>query len=153
MAVTAESEDVYVLCERLAGDLGARPFRLPDERKPLYHAAAVFASNYVVAVLALAEDLFRLAGLEDPAPLAMPLVRSSVDNVERLGPAVALTGPAVRGDAGTVESNLEALRIAAPEAVAPYVVLARAALDLAERSGQLDHEARIRVEEALAPWT
>ncbi|MDP9341317.1 MAG: DUF2520 domain-containing protein [Actinomycetota bacterium] len=152
MAVTATDEPGYVLGERLAADAGARAFRLPEEARPLYHAAAVFASNYVVTVLDLAERLFREAGIEDPAPLYLPLVRATLDNVESIGADRALTGPAVRGDAGTIGRNLEALSVAAPDAIPAYVALARVALDLAEHAGRLPPEDRRRVEEALARW-
>jgi len=152
IAVTADDEAGYELGERLARDLGAVPFRLSDDRKPLYHAAAVFASNFVVAVLALGEGLMRSAGVDDPLPRSLPLTRSTVDAVERLGPADALTGPAVRGDAGTIEANLVALREHAPDVVGVYVALTRAALDLAERSGRLTAPARRAVEEVLQQW-
>jgi predicted short-subunit dehydrogenase-like oxidoreductase (DUF2520 family) len=152
MAVTADDEDGATLGERLALDVGARPFRLADERRPLYHAAAVFASNYLVTAAGIAEDLFREAGVPDPARALMPLARASLDNVGRMGPAGALTGPAVRGDAGTVARNLEALRAAAPQAVPGYVELCRLALDLGERSGRLSPAGRAAVEEVLARW-
>ena len=64
-AVTALDEEGHALGERLARDAGGHPFRIADERKPLYHAAAVFASNYVVTVTALAEELERVAGVPD----------------------------------------------------------------------------------------
>jgi predicted short-subunit dehydrogenase-like oxidoreductase (DUF2520 family) len=150
MAVTAHDEEGYALGERLATDAGGRPFRLPDDRKPLYHAAAVFSSNYLVAVEGLAERLFRAAGLEDPVELFAPLARATLDHVLEEGPAAALTGPAVRGDAGTVRRNLEALASHAPDAVPVYVALARAALDLAQSAGKIDADARARVEEILA---
>jgi predicted short-subunit dehydrogenase-like oxidoreductase (DUF2520 family) len=150
MAITAHDEVGYALGERLATDSGGRPFRLPDERKPLYHAAAVFCSNYLVAVEGLAERLFRAAGLDDPVDLFAPLARATLDNVLEDGPAAALTGPAARGDAGTVRRNLDALRAHAPDAVQAYIALARVALDLAEHAGTLHAEARTRVEEALS---
>lgn len=152
MAVTADDEDGARLGERLALDVGARPFRLADERRPLYHAAAVFASNYLVTTAGVAEELFRKAGVPDPAGVLIPLARASLENVERMGPAGALTGPAVRGDAGTVARNLEALRAAAPQAVPGYVELCRLALDLGERGGRLSSEGRGAVEEVLARW-
>jgi predicted short-subunit dehydrogenase-like oxidoreductase (DUF2520 family) len=152
IAVTALSEAGYVLGERLARDVGGRPFRLADEAKPLYHAAAVFASNYLVAITALADELFQEAGLSEPADLFLPLQRATLDNVAAMGPAAALTGPAIRGDAGTVAANLEALAKHAPEAVPAYVVLADVALDLAHRSGRLSTDARAAVEEVLDPW-
>ncbi len=152
IAVTAESEDALSFGEGLAKDAGGNPFRLPDEVKPLYHAAAVFASNYLVAVTAEAEVLFKAAGLPDPGEMFMPLVRASLDNVASLGPEAALTGPAARGDAGTVGRNLEALSRNAPEAIPAYVALAEIALDLAERAGRLSSAGRTSVEEVLAIW-
>lgn len=153
IAVTAEDHDGLEFGRRVAEEIGGRPFTLEDEVKPLYHAAAVFASNYLVASLAVAEELFERAGLHEPLPALMPLVRASVENADVLGPALALTGPAVRGDAGTIERNLEAISETAPDAIAPYVAMARVALDLGERSGRLGHEERLRVEEVLTRWT
>jgi len=153
IAVTAEDEDGYLLGERLAADLHGLSFRLADELRPLYHAAAVFASNYLVAAAAIAESLFATAGVPDPARAMAPLQRASLEHVERLGTARALTGPAVRGDAGTIRRNLEALGRHAPELVPPYVAMARATLDLAERSGRLPPGARGTVEDVLDAWS
>lgn len=152
MAVTADDEETAVLGERLAADAGCRPFRLADDAKPLYHSAAVLASNAVVAVLAEAAEVFARAGLSDPS-MFLPLVRASVDNVGELGPEAALTGPVVRGDAGTVERNLAALAEARPDAVAPYLALARMTLDLARHSGRLPAAGAAAVEEVLARWS
>src|SRR4029079_12431037 len=88
----------------------------------------------------------------DPAAILAPLQSATLANVERVGPAEALTRPAVRGDAGTVQRNLEALAERAPEAVAPYIVLADLALALAERSGRLPAEGRDAVEALLPTW-
>jgi predicted short-subunit dehydrogenase-like oxidoreductase (DUF2520 family) len=151
-AVTADTEEGLALGERLATDAGGRPFRLADEAKPLYHAAAVFASNYLVTVTAIAHELERTAGVGDPSAILAPLQSATLANVERVGPADALTGPAVRGDAQTVDRNLHALAEWAPEAVRPYVALADLALELAERSGRLRPEGREAVEEVLARW-
>jgi predicted short-subunit dehydrogenase-like oxidoreductase (DUF2520 family) len=153
MAVTAEDDEGLALGDRLAADVGAHPFHLADERRPLYHAAAVFASNYVVTAAGIAEELFRAAGVPDPGAALLPLARASLDNVGRLGPSRALTGPAVRGDAGTIERNLEALRAAAPHAVPAYVELCRLALELGTRGGRLSGPARAAIEEVLARWS
>jgi predicted short-subunit dehydrogenase-like oxidoreductase (DUF2520 family) len=152
IAVTALSEAGYVLGERLARDVGGRSFRLADEVKPTYHAAAVFASNYLVAITALADELFRDAGMPEPAELFLPLQRATLDNVAAMGPAAALTGPAVRGDAGTVAANLEALAKHAPEALPAYIALADVALHLGHRSGRLSTVGRAAVEGVLNPW-
>ena len=153
IAVTAADEEGYRLGERLADDLQGVPFRLADELRPLYHAAAVFASNYLVTVSAIAESLFAGAGVPDPTTAMAPLQRASLDHVEQLGPARALTGPAMRGDAGTIQRNLEALERHAPKLVPTYVALARATLHLAERSGRLSPRSLAAVEDVLAAWT
>ena len=153
MAVTADDAEAYTIGERIADDLMARPFRLDDAQRPLYHAAAVFASNYLIVTGAIAEDLFRRAGVPDPLAAMLPLQRASLDNVERLGAGAALTGPAVRGDAGTVERNLEALRASAPEMIGAYVELCRAALALGSRADRLPVERRAAVDEVLARWS
>jgi predicted short-subunit dehydrogenase-like oxidoreductase (DUF2520 family) len=151
-AVTAVGEEAFALGERLARDAGGRPFRIADELKPLYHAAAVFASNYLVTITALAEELERSAGVPDPLDALGPLQAATLANVARVGPAAALTGPAVRGDAATVRRNLEALDERYPDAVRPYVALADLALELADREGRLPAAGREAVREVLARW-
>jgi predicted short-subunit dehydrogenase-like oxidoreductase (DUF2520 family) len=152
IAVTASNEVDAEFGERLARDIGAVPFVLDDEVKPLYHAGAVFAANYLVTVEALAERVMRAAGIDDPSPLLRSLAATSFDRTFEIGPAHALTGPAVRGDAGTIERNLIALQRDAPEAIDAYVALARAAAALANDGGRLDDEGRRRVEEVLDRW-
>jgi predicted short-subunit dehydrogenase-like oxidoreductase (DUF2520 family) len=153
MAVTARTETGYARGEALALALGAVPFRLAEESKSLYHAAAVFCSNYLVVVEGVAEELFRLAGVEEPSVIMQPLARASFEATMERGAAAALTGPAARGDAGTVARTLEELRRRAPGAAHAYAVLAREAARLAELGGKLSRKARERLEEVLDPWT
>jgi len=153
IAVTADDEEGYFLGERIAEDLLGEPFRLQDELRPLYHAAAVFASNYLVATSSVAADLFSAAGVPDPARAMAPLQRATLDNLERLGAGRALTGPAARGDAGTIDRHLAALAVAAPGAIPAYVAMARLALDLAERGGNLPTDRRAACEDVLARWS
>jgi 2-amino-4-hydroxy-6-hydroxymethyldihydropteridine diphosphokinase len=149
MAVTATTEVDVTWGERLVADVGAVPFRLADADKALYHAGAVFAANYLVTVEALAERLMRASGVADPAPLLQALACTSFDRTFALGPGAALTGPAVRGDVGTIERNISALRERAPDAVAAYVELGRAAARLAADSGRLSADDLARVLGAL----
>ena len=84
IAVTADDDEGARLGERLAHDLHAVPFPLADELRPLYHAAAVFASNALVTVSAIAESLFAAAGVPDPGAAMAPLQRASLGT--RRGP-------------------------------------------------------------------
>jgi predicted short-subunit dehydrogenase-like oxidoreductase (DUF2520 family) len=153
VAVGADDDEGLFVAERLAEDLGGRPFRLPDEYRAIYHAAAVFASNYLVAATGVAEQLLAVAGVPEPLAALVPLQRATVGNLARTGPAEALTGPAVRGDASTIARNLDALTASAPWAVGAYVEMARVTLDLAVRGGRLSEERRTAVDEVLARWS
>lgn len=119
--------------EDLAAALGMHPIRLAPGTKPAYHAGAVIASNYLVALAALAEELAREAGVPplDAARLYLPLMRGTVANLA-LGPAVALTGPIRRGDAATIRRHLIALDA---EQRAVYRALGLVALRLAREAG------------------
>ena len=93
---------------RFAGSLGLNPFRLTDDARPAYHAAAAAAANFVVASLAVSADLFDAAGV-DPE-VSEPLVRRVVSNVFEKGASSALTGPIARGDIETVTGHLAVAR-------------------------------------------
>ena len=108
--------------------LGARTVALHPSSKTLYHAAAVFASNYIVTVLAAARDAYVAAGI--PADIAIelmaPLTTETIQNVWRLGPEAALTGPVARGDTDTVAHHQQALFAWNPSIGSLYQQLAEA---------------------------
>ena len=128
-AVTADDVGLHGFLEELVRSLDARPFALAEAHRDLYHAAAAAASNYVITALALAEELFELA--EVPFAAAGPLVEAVTDNVFRLGPRRALTGPIARRDVGTVRSQVAAVARWAPETEADFRALGRATARLA----------------------
>jgi len=134
--------------EQLAQDVGLRPFRIASQAKPMYHAGAVFASNYVVVVEAVAQRLLRHAGLTDAEAwqALRPLVEGTIENLGRVGPLGALTGPVARGDEATIRRHVEALT---QDDAALYRVLGRAALELAQKRG-MDEGTAARVAAALA---
>jgi predicted short-subunit dehydrogenase-like oxidoreductase (DUF2520 family) len=134
--------------ERIASAVGLRPFRVASRAKAVYHAGAVFASNYFVVVEAIAQQLFERAGLsrEDAWAALTPLVRGTFDNLTRTGPEGALTGPVVRGDVDTLARHLRALP---DREQALYRELGRAVLELARRRG-LAPDMLARLERTLA---
>src|SRR5471032_2856239 len=92
--------------------IGVRPVPIDPAAKTLYHAAAVFASNYLVTVLDAALRAYQAAGIPEPVAreLAQPLVAEAVANVFRLGAAPALSGPIARGDMATVARQQQAVQ-------------------------------------------
>jgi len=135
------------VADALVRRLGGIPVTLAPEAKPLYHAGAVFASNYVVTMLAEAVRLLQDAGLGRDAATAalLPLARATLDNVGAAGPAGALTGPIVRGDVTTVRRHLAALPHRDAEL---YRAVGRETLRLA-RSAGLQESLAARIEELL----
>lgn len=95
----------------LADAAGLRAFEIPSAQKARYHAALSAASNFSVTLAAFAQDLLRPLNLPEPLArgLVCNLLRQSVDNLSRLPPLQALTGPVVRGDDSTVAAHLAAL--------------------------------------------
>jgi predicted short-subunit dehydrogenase-like oxidoreductase (DUF2520 family) len=91
--------------------IGAKLVAIDSGHKILYHAAAVFASNYLVTLLDVAQQAYVEAGIAPAVALKLmePLVRETADNIFRLGPPAALTGPVARGDTATVERQQKAV--------------------------------------------
>ncbi|HLB25604.1 MAG TPA: DUF2520 domain-containing protein, partial [Nitrospirota bacterium] len=91
--------------------LGGLLVVIPKGEKALYHAGAAVASNYLVAVVDFAAEIFASLGMEKGEALRaiMPLVKGTVNNLDRVGLPDALTGPIARGDVGTVEGHVRAL--------------------------------------------
>ena len=122
-AVTAETDETRAAGLWLAGTLGLRPFELADSARTLYHAGAVFVSNYVVTLHRAASLLFESAGA--PPEALVPLIRGTIEN------HFELTGPISRGDWATVEAHRAAIRAAHPELEQLYETLAGGTLALA----------------------
>lgn len=122
-AVTAETDETRAAGLWLAETLGLRPFELADSARTLYHAGAVFASNYVVTLHRAASLLFESAGA--PPDALVPLMSRTIEN------DFELTGPISRGDWATVEAHRAAIRAAHPELEQLYETLAGGTLALA----------------------
>ncbi len=119
----------------MAGDLGGHAFDLAGIDRALYHAAAVFAANYPVMLVAEAAALAREAGLDQEAAERgmTTLLAGAVANLQNTNPDEALTGPAARGDLGTIERHLESLKND-PELQRLYRLLADRAMRLAKKN-------------------
>jgi predicted short-subunit dehydrogenase-like oxidoreductase (DUF2520 family) len=145
VAVDATTASLVARLNRLARGLGAKPRRVRDGERALYHAAAVFASNFTVASIAEGVRQLEKAGWrrEEAERALLPLVEGVVANLRRRGVAGALTGPIRRGDAGTVARHLGVV-----ENPDLYRMLGLVALRIAREAG-LDPAAAERTRRAL----
>jgi len=117
-AVTAETEEGRATARWLADMLGLHPFDVADADKPLYHAGAVMASNFLVTLYRASARL--LEESHAPPEALVPLMTRTIEN------GFALTGPIARGDWSTVEAHLHALEERAPDLMPLYRALAEA---------------------------
>ncbi len=124
--------------------IGGRCFEIASVDKPLYHAAAVFSSNFTVVLQGIAQDAWRSAGVppELMRPLTEALLKSTVDNVLAMGPAQALTGPAARGDTAVVQVQGDRVADWHPEAGRIYRDMSVLARRLAVTGSTLPNASR-----------
>jgi predicted short-subunit dehydrogenase-like oxidoreductase (DUF2520 family) len=121
-AVTGETDEALAAAHELADLLGVEAFELDDEERPIYHAAAAFASSFLVTLHEVAAELIESAGA--PSEALEPLMRRTMENGFRH------TGPLVRGDLETVERHREAIRMRRPQLLPLYDALTEATTTL-----------------------
>ncbi len=151
--VAIEGDDqLAALLGEMAEALGAIPVRLAPGAKAAYHAAAVLAAGGFVALLDAIAELGRVAGLDEAGALAIygPLIEQTLGNARALGIQAALTGPMTRGDRGTLDAHLAALREHAPGVLDLYIAAAEREIALAEARGALTPEAARNLRSSLA---
>ncbi len=148
--VTAHDEALSV-AEDIVQVLGGIAVLVNDEDKVVYHAAACVVSNYLVSLVHLGESLYGEIGI--PGNIAgkafKPLLKGTVDNIEKYGAAQSLTGPIARGDIGTVRKHLEALARTAPWALPVYCELGAYTAQVAVEKGSIDKETALKLIEVL----
>ncbi|WP_433176956.1 Rossmann-like and DUF2520 domain-containing protein [Actinoallomurus sp. CA-150999] len=142
-------EPLRPVAEALVVEMGGDPVWIPEDRRALYHAALAGGANHLVTLVAESMDLLTRAGVEEPGRMLGPLLGASLDNALRLG-VRGLTGPVVRGDAGTVAEHVTELTRVSPEALGAYVALARLTADRALAAGLLRAEDAERLLDVLA---
>lgn len=125
--------DATTTLRPLFSAIGAQCFDVASADKLRYHAAAVFATNFLPVLQTVAEDLWQATGVPPAliAGLRASLLRNAVDNITRLGPPAALTGPAARGDTAAIARQAQALQADDPLVGAAYQALSALALRIA----------------------
>jgi predicted short-subunit dehydrogenase-like oxidoreductase (DUF2520 family) len=150
-AITAYDDAVRDATAAIATRLGMRPFPLVDEHAATWHVAGALASGAVATLVAAARDLAVDVGV-DPALALEAVAALAARTVERCAaetPEQALTGPVVRGDAGTVAAHVATLEDHHPELVDAYRALSSLTVSVALDAGRIDGAAAARIEHVL----
>ncbi len=136
-AVTAAAP-LLPIAQALVVEMGGEPIVIAEGDRAVYHAALVHGANHAVTLAAQSAAALSRLGIEEPGRVLRPLVEASIGNAlgDAPGSVASLTGPVVRGDAGTVAAHLEALANQ-PETRATYRAMALATADLALAGGRI----------------
>jgi len=129
-------ETLRPVAETLVMEMGGEPVWVPEASRGLYHAALSFGANNLMTLVNQTTELLEAADISNPEALVAPLLSASLDNALRNGDN-ALTGPIVRGDAGTIREHLRVLANFDPAVTQAYRSLARLTAVRALASGVL----------------
>ena len=151
IAIEGDDELLAHLAD-MAEAIGGVPVRLAPGTKAAYHAAAVLAAGGVTALLDVIREIAAAVGLDEAGAMRIyrPLLDQTIANAAALGIAAALTGPAIRGDAGTLVAHTAALAAHAPAALPAYRALLARDIDIAQQRGALAPEVAQRLRTVLA---
>jgi predicted short-subunit dehydrogenase-like oxidoreductase (DUF2520 family) len=105
--ITTHDDDIWIELDQIAGRLSSSVYRMTDEQKSILHVAAVFANNFSNHMLTLAESICKENQL--PFEILKPLILETFSKAILTGPKESQTGPAMRGDAKTIEKHLHLL--------------------------------------------
>ena len=124
----------------LASLLNGEWVELGPGDKVLYHAAAVFTSNYLVTLVKLALDLWQAFGVpqEKATKALLPLLQGTVNNIGNIGLPGCLTGPISRGDVGTISKHLAAIEVRESSILTTYQELGLQTIPIALAKGKID---------------
>jgi len=141
-SIEAQSPLLNILKD-MASSIGCDWIALKPGDKALYHAAAVFVSNYSVALLKVATDLFQHFGVSpaQATKVLMPLIQGNLNNMRNLGLPYCLTGPIARGDFSTIERHILALTEKDPSILKLYAEFGLQTVPIALEKGTLDEKA------------
>lgn len=105
------SRQAVAVTRRVARTIGAGSFIIPENMKGLYHAGGVFASNFMVALMYMAQEIYQHAGLSDrqSRDLLYPIMMQTLNNIFQHGSVASLTGPAARNEQTVINKHIKDL--------------------------------------------
>ncbi len=144
-------EPLLTTLKDMATALGGHWIKLKAGDKVAYHAAAVFACNYLVTLVKMATDLWQTFSIptDQATEALLPLIKGTLHNIETIGIPQCLTGPIARGDTGTVKKHLDALSEKAPALLFPYKELGLQTIPIALAKGKIDEKQASELEAVL----
>jgi len=149
-AIEAEGP-LFGILKNMATTLNGEWVELKAGDKVLYHAAAVFACNYLVTLVKMATDLWQTFNVpqEKATQALLPLLRGTLNNIENIGLPNCLTGPIARGDLGTIKKHISALETDNQLLLNMYKALGSHTIPIALNKGKINSYTASELEELL----
>ncbi|MFC2015168.1 Rossmann-like and DUF2520 domain-containing protein [Chloroflexota bacterium] len=149
-AIEAEEPTLTTLKEMVTA-LNGHSIELKASDKVVYHAAAVIACNYLVTLVKLATDLWQTFDVptDEATRALMPLLQGTLNNIDKVGIPLCLTGPIARGDTGTINKHINALEKASPDVLSTYLELGRQTIPVALAKGRINEQQAQELEKIL----
>lgn len=149
-AVTAPAA-VLPIAQALVVEMGGEPVVVDEDARALYHAALAHGANHLVTLVVQAERVLAVSGVEDPGAFLRPLLEAALDRALRDGEQ-GLSGPVLRGDAGTVQRHVHALTTGPDlgDVADTYAHMVRATVEMLARSGRISDLSATEVLAALS---
>jgi len=150
-AIEAQEPFLNTLKEMVSA-LDGQSIELQASDKVIYHAAAVMACNYMVTLVKQATDLWQTFGVPVPQATAalMPLLKGTINNIEKVGIPDCLTGPVARADTGTITKHISALGETAPEALSTYIQMGKQTIPVALAKGKISTDQAAEMEKIFS---
>lgn len=146
------SDEAKIVLKDLALSIGGKILEIATDDKPLYHASAAVASNFLVSLINFALSLYEKIGIERERGLQAltPLFEGTIRNIKAMGIPEALTGPIMRGDLGTVKTHLEAIKNRTPYYLSLYCALGLETTRIAISKGTINDETGNKLEKLFS---
>lgn len=139
--ITCKNPKAESIATYIVQNLGGSVIKVDNQKKPLYHAAACVASNYLVSLLNYASFIHEKIGINpnDSLKGLVSLAQGTVENIKKMGTKKSLTGPIARGDIGTIKEHLESFdKCFEKNEVTPYKVMGVETAKIAYLNGWID---------------
>lgn len=140
------------MLKKLVESIDGNHFNVSSDKKLSYHAASVFACNYLVTLQELSMRALEHSGVQRELAMKIlePIVKETSDNIFKLGSANALTGPIARGDHQLVKEQYHAVKDWNTDAAEIYRLLGKLSIGLSDQKGACEKKKIDKLEELLS---
>ena len=138
----------------MAKDFGSNYFMVNPKKKHLYHVASVVTSNYLIGLIYAASKIVKAIGADEKKTYKIyePIIKNTLENIERQGIVNSLTGPIDRNDSVIIEKHIKELKKVDPVLTALYLNFGLIAAELAEQKRSISKKDKTKLESLMKKY-